>query len=275
MKRNDILLNGIVYIFLVSVALVCLIPYIWIVLASMKNNTELFNYPFLPPKKWLVDNYLKAWVSGRFGKYYKNTIVITALSVGILIPVAVLAAFPFAKMQFYGKKLLLYLVLFGLIIPFQAYMISVYYTLKTFRLLNTYMAMVLPLVAVHIPFSIFYMRAFLSGLPAELMDAAKVDGCNVLQTIGLIVVPMSKAAITSLGIFQCVLSWNAFMIPLLYVQKEAIRPITLGLMYFRGEYETSYDLSAAGAVIISIPLICIFLIFRRGFIRGLAGGAFK
>jgi raffinose/stachyose/melibiose transport system permease protein len=268
-------LNALIYLFVVVVAATCLVPYIWIFFASLKNNTEMFQHPFALPAKWLWNNYPEAWRVGRFGLLYGNTLLVTGLSIGVLIPVSVLAAYAFAKIDFYGRKTLLYAVLFGLIIPFQAYMISLYYTLRDLKMLNTYWAMIMPLVAVNIPFAIFYMRAFLLSLPSDLLDAARVDGATELQTIAMIVVPMAKSAIVSLGIFQGVLSWNAFMIPLLYVHKAGLRPITLGLMYFRGEYTSQYDLSMAAAIIVSLPLIIAFLMFRRGFVRGLAGGAFK
>ena len=274
-QARELALDTFIYVLIVTMAAVCLVPYIWVFFASLKGNTELFQHPFNLPRKWLWDNYPKAWTVGKFGHHYVNTIVVTALSVAVLVPAAVFAAFPFAKMDFYGKKLLLYIVLFGLIIPFQAYMISLYYTLRDLKFLNTYFAMIFPLVAVNIPFGVFYMRAFLLGLPSDLLDAARVDGATELQTIIRIVIPMAKSAVTSLGIFEAVLAWNAFMIPLLYVHKAKLRPITLGLMYFRGEYTTAYDLSTAGAIIVSLPLIVLFLVFRRGFVRGLAGGAFK
>ena len=119
------------------------------------------------------------------------------------------------------------------------------------------------------------MRAFFLNFPTELLDAARVDGCSEARVILEIVVPMSKSAITTLGIFQAVLSWNAFMIPLLYTQSDELRPVTLGLMYFQGRYSTNYSLTTAAAIMVSLPLIIIFLIFRRGFIQGLAAGALK
>jgi raffinose/stachyose/melibiose transport system permease protein len=235
----------------------------------------MFTSPFALPKEWHFSHYPEAWEIGKFSKYYKNTFIITILSVVILIPSVVMAAYTFTKMEFFGKKFLLYLILFGLIIPFQSFMISLYYTLRDIHLINTYFAMVFPLVAVNIPFGVFYMRAFFLNFPTELLDAARVDGCSEARVILEIVVPMSKSAITTLGIFQAVLSWNAFMIPLLYTQSDELRPVTLGLMYFQGRYSTNYSLTTAAAIMVSLPLIIIFLIFRRGFIQGLAAGALK
>ena len=275
MTKKINLAKALLYIFLVLFALLCIVPYFWVFLASFKSNPEMFTSPFSLPKQWHFSHYPEAWEIGKFSKYYKNTLIITSLSVIIFIPAVVTAAYTFSKMEFFGKKFLLYLVLFGLIIPFQSFMISLYYTLRSVHLLNTYFAMVLPLVAVNVPFGIFFMRAFFQNFPSELLDAARVDGCSEGRVLMEIVVPMSKSAITTLGIFQCVLSWNAFMIPLLYTQNDNLRPVTLGLMYFQGRYSTNYSLTTAAAIMVSLPLLIIFLIFRRGFIQGLAAGAFK
>jgi len=267
--------RGGIYLFLIAFALLAFGPYVWIVLASFKGNSEIFQSPFNLPAQWLAANYPEAWKIGRFGEYYKNTLLVTALSVGIMVPVTTMAAYSFAKLRFRGEKILMGILLFGLAVPFQSYMVSLYYTLRSIHLLNTYMAMVLPLACIQIPFGIFYMRAFFLAVPNGIIDAARVDGAKESQVISLIVVPMSKSAIVSLAIFETVFAWNAFMIPLLYVHSGRLRTITVGLMYFSGEYATNYSLTTAGAIIVSLPLLIIFLLFRRGFIRGLAAGAIK
>lgn len=272
--RDRLPLAG-VYAFLAAFALLAVGPYIWIVLASFKDNSEIFQNPFGLPDEWLVGNYPEAWVIGKFAQYYKNTIIVAALSVGIMVPLVSLAAYPFAKLRFPGQKILLGIMLFGLAVPFQSYMVSLYYTLRSLHILNSYFAMVLPLVCIQIPFGVFYMRAFYLAIPTDLLDAARVDGASELGVLARVVIPMSRAALVSLAIFETVFAWNAFMIPLLYVHTGELRTITLGLMYFSGEYATNYSLTTAGAIIVSLPLLIIFLIFRRGFIRGLATGALK
>jgi raffinose/stachyose/melibiose transport system permease protein len=151
LKRMPILPKLTIYAFAFLLALVCLMPYVWVVFASLKDNVELFDNPFGLPAKWLFDHYIKAWETGKFGMYYWNTIIIAAVSVVMLVPVASLAAYAFSKIDFYFRNALLYLVMFGMIIPFQAYMISLYFTLRDLRLLNTYFGMIMPLVAVNIP----------------------------------------------------------------------------------------------------------------------------
>ncbi len=264
-----------VYLFLGFFAAIIVIPYVWVLLGTFKNKVEVFSNPFGLPEKWLFSNYVEAWTIGRFGQYYINTVVITLLSVGIVLCSVIPAGYAFAKMDFYGGKILLYMLLLGLIIPFYSIMIPLYYILRNFHLLDTYMGMVFPLVALHIPFGVFLMRSFFVSIPSDLLDAARVDGCSELGVFTRIVIPMAQPAVSSLAIFQTVWSWNNFIVPLLYTQSDWIRPITLGLMYFEGRYTTDYRLTMTGCIIVSMPLLIVFLIFQKRFVRGFIGGAFK
>lgn len=273
--KKQLAFNVFIYIFIGLFALISIGPYIWVLLSTFKSNIEIFRSTFSLPQKWLFRNYLEAWEIGKFALYFKNSIIISILSIGIMPPVVIFAAYPFAKMDFYGRKVLLSIFLMGLIIPFYSIMVSLYFILRNLHLLDTHLAMVLPLVGLNIPFGIFLMRSFLVSLPSSLLDAARIDGCTELQVFVRVVLPLSKAAIVSVGIFQLVLTWNAFLIPLLYTQSDWIRPITLGLMYFEGRHSMNCVLTMAGCIIVSLPLLIAFLIFQRGFIRGLVSGAFK
>ncbi len=274
MKRERII-DVLVYLFVGFFAAIIVVPYFWVLLGTFKSKVEVFSNPFGLPQKWLFQNYVDAWTIGKFAVYYKNTIVITVLSVAVVLLAVILAAYAFAKMDFYGRKSILYVMLLGLIIPFYSIMIPLYYVLRNLRLLDTYLGMVLPLVALHIPFGVFLMRSFFMSVPTDLLDAARVDGCSELRVFTQIVVPMAKSAISSLAIFQTVWSWNNFIIPLLYTQSDWIRPITLGLMYFEGRYTTDYSLTMTGCIIVSLPLLIVFLIFQKRFVRGFISGAFK
>ena len=264
-----------IYLYLGAVAALVVVPYIWVLLATLKDNVEIFTKPFSLPMVWHFENYSNAWITGKFGIYYKNTIIVSGLSVLIVLGTVVPAAYAVAKLEFPGRKVVLYVLLLGLIIPFYSIMIPLFYTLRGLKLLNTYLGMVFPMVAIHIAFGIFLMRSFFLSVPRDLMDSARVDGCGELKVFTRIAMPMARSAVTSLAIFQTVWSWNEFLIPLLYSQSDRMRPIMLGMMYFEGRYTTDYSLSMAGAIIVSFPLLVIFLIFNRRFIQGFVRGAFK
>jgi raffinose/stachyose/melibiose transport system permease protein len=274
-KASLIFANIGIYVFLGFLSILTFGPYLWIVFASFKSNSEIFMGPFSLPKELLINNYIEAAKVGHLDEYYINSIIVTAATVLLYVPLISLAAYPFAKINFFGKNFFLPLLVFGLSVPFQAYMISLHTVLKNIRALNTYWGMILPLIAQHIPFGIFFMRAFFLTVPDAIIDAAKIDGATEVQVISQILMPISKSAAVSLAIFQMVAAWNSFMIPLLYVNTGKLRTLTLGFMYYSSEYSTNYSWTMSGAVIVSLPIIIVFLIFRRGFIRGLAAGSIK
>ena len=131
------------------------------------------------------------------------------------------------------------------------------------------------MIALGIPFGIFLMRAFFMSLPIELVDAAKIDGCGDFGVFWHVMVPLAKPALSTLGIVQFIASWNAFLLPLLYLQKQSLRPLTLGLLYFQTRYESDYTLISAGITIIVLPMILVYVLFQRQFIEGLTSGALK
>ena len=186
-----------------------------------------------------------------------------------------LAGYAFARHRFFGRNMIFYLFLIGLILPFQSIMIPLYYTLLDFHLLGTYWAMIVPSTALGLPFGIFIMRAFFQGLPNELSDAARVDGCNEFGVFWRVILPLAKPGMITLGIFVFLGAWNSFLLPLLYMQKESLRPLVVGLMFFQARYTTDYGLTMAGATIVSLPIILLYIIFQRQFIQGLTAGALK
>jgi len=160
-------------------------------------------------------------------------------------------------------------------VPFQSVMIPLYYNLRDYGLLGTYWAMILPATALGQPFGIFLMQAFFRGLPGELADAARVDGCNEFQTFWRVMLPMAGSAMSALFVFQFMWTWNAYLMPLLYMQREELRPLPLGLAFFRGRYTADHGLIAAGATIVSVPVIIVYVLFQRQFMRGLTAGALR
>ncbi len=263
------------YILLLFFAIISLMPFVWIVGIALKTKKEFYDSPFALPAVPQWQNLATAWDIGHFGEFFLNSVIITLPTViGVLICCS-LGGYALAKIDFVGRNILFYFFLAGIIIPFQAIMIPLYYQLRDLGLLTTYLAGVLPMIALGIPFGIFLMRAFFMSLPIELIDAAKIDGCGDFGVFWHIMVPLAKPALSTLGIVQFIASWNAFLLPLLYLQKQSLRPLTLGLLYFQTRYESDYTLIAAGITIIILPMILVYVLFQRQFIEGLTSGALK
>jgi raffinose/stachyose/melibiose transport system permease protein len=263
------------YLLLSFFAVISLLPFVWIVGIALKTKKEFYSSPFSIPAIPQWQNLVEAWDIGHFDEFFLNSAIITLPTVAGVLICCSLSGYALAKIDFVGREILFYFFLAGIIVPFQAIMIPLYYQLRDLRLLTTYWAGVLPMIALGIPFGIFLMRAFFMSLPIELIDAAKIDGCSDLGVFWHVMIPLAKPALSTLGIVQFIGSWNAFLLPLLYLQKQSLRPLTLGLLYFQTRYESDYTLIAAGITIIVIPMILVYVLFQRQFIEGLTSGALK
>ncbi len=255
--------------------LITLVPFVWMWSSALKDSSEIFRNPFALPTSIKLANLVRAWTVGRFRSYFLNTLIVTLPTVAGVVALSCLAGNALGRLRFRGRTPLLYLFLLGLMVPFQSIMIPLYYMLRDFRILGTYWAMILPATALGLPFGIFLMQAFFRGLPGELADAARVDGCNELSLFLKVMLPLTGPAVSALTVFQFMWTWNAFLMPLLYLQREDLRPLALGLLFFQGRYTQDYGLIAGGVTIATFPIIVVYVVLQRQFIRGLTAGAVK
>jgi raffinose/stachyose/melibiose transport system permease protein len=263
------------YSVLIFFVLLAIVPVFWVLSTSLKTTQEIAVSPLGPPTSWRFGNYAEAWVQGRFGKYFGNSVFVSIPIVLGTVSLASLAGYALARFKLPGRSFIFYFFLLGLMVPFQSIMIPLFYTLKDIGFLGTYWAMIVPMIALGMPFSIFFMRAFFLGLPGELADAAKIDGCNDFNVFRFVMLPLAGPAIATLSVFTFMSAWNAFLLPLIYMQKEELRPIVLGLMFFRSRYTQNIPLTMAGATIVMLPIIIVYMVFQRKFIQGLTAGAVK
>ncbi len=263
------------YAVLIAVALLCLIPFIWVWSSALKSPAEIFDAPLALPAHPTLKNVVNAWVKGRLGKYFLNSVIVAVPIVFFTVALSSLASYAFARNSFPGRQVLFYLFLIGLVLPFQSIMIPLYDTLRDVHILGTYWAMIVPSTALGLPFGIFIMRAFFQALPFELSDAARVDGCNEFGVFWHVILPLAKPGMVTLGIFSFLGAWNSFLLPLIFMQREELRPLVVGLMFFKSRYTNDYGLTMAGATIVSLPVIIVYILFQRQFIQGLTAGALK
>lgn len=264
-----------IYFVLVTFLFISVMPVLWIVLAALKDSSELNQNPFAWPTSITFENIVEAWTVGKMGKYFLNSIIVAFPRVIVILILSSLAGYAFGKLKFPGKNFLFYFFLFGLMVPIQAMLIPLYYNIQSMGMINTYWAMIIPNFGLSMPFAIFMMRAFFKDLPDELMEAAKIDGCNEFQTFFRVFLPLMVPAITSLFVFEFMWAWNDFLLPLLFVYDDNLRTLPLGLMYFFGEYTADQSLIAAGVSISIVPIIIVYIIFQRKFIEGMTAGSVK
>ena len=160
-------------------------------------------------------------------------------------------------------------------VPFQSVMVPHYYLLRDIKLLETYRALIVPSIALRLPFGIFRMRGFFRGLPPELADAARVDGANEWRVFRPVMLPMATPGLSTLVVFQFMFTWNQFLTPLVFVQRDELRPVSLGTMFLFGRYTADRGMIAAGVTIAMLPVVLLYLFLQRRFIEGITAGALK
>jgi raffinose/stachyose/melibiose transport system permease protein len=263
------------YVTLVFFAIIALYPILSMWMTALRPARDVQRNPFGFPTSFYFDNIAEAWVRGRFGDYLLNSVIITVPTVIGVVALSCLAGYGVSRFRFPGRNIMFYTLLLGLTVPFQSVMIPLYYQLQAMGLLGTYFAVILPGIAFGLPFGVFLMQAFFEDLPHELADAGRVDGCSEYRIFKDIMLPLAKPAVSSLIVFQFMKSWNEFLMPLLFLQDEDLRPVPLGLMFFQGAYTRDIGLIAAGVALATIPVILVYLIFQRQFVKGLTAGAVK
>ena len=261
------------YGMLILFALYVLVPFFWVISTALKSNLEIAKDPLGLPPNWRFENIVQAWNQGKFGRYFINSVIVTVPIVMLVVSLSSLAGYGLARLKMPGRMLIFYFFLIGLMVPFTAIMIPLFYILRDIGVLGTYWAMILPQTAISLPFGIFFMRAFFSGLPYDLTDAAKIDGCNDFGVFRRVMLPLAGPAVAALIVFNFMGSWNAFLLPLIYLQSDSLRPIMTGMMFFTTRWGVDYSMSMAGTLIVMLPIMAVYVLFQRQFIQGLTAGA--
>jgi ABC-type glycerol-3-phosphate transport system permease component len=263
------------YLVLIACGVMFILPFVWLWSSSFKTSIEIMRDPFSLPTSLHWENLVKAWTVGRFGSYIGNSFLYCATIVPAVLVLSSCAGYALGSLKVPGQKIIFPVFLLGIMVPIQAIMIPQYYQVRDLGLLGNYGGVIVPGIAVGLAFGIFLMRAFFLGLPQEIASAARLDGASEWQVFWLVMLPMARSGLITLGVFQFMISWNMFLIPLLYGQSETLRPISTGILYFFGRYQIDRGMIAAGVTLSSLPIIVVYLFFQRYFINGLTAGALK
>ena len=246
-----------------------LFPFLWMISTSLKSDSQVLIYPplWLPsPPIW--DNYPAVLKLLPFGRFLVNTMIV-AVTVTILeLITSSFAAYAFARLRFPGRDKLFLLYLATLMIPGQVTIIPNFLVMSWLGWVDTYMALIIP--AAFSAFGTFLLRQFFLSIPPELEQAARMDGCSYFGIYRHIILPLSGPALATLAVFAFMTQWNAFLWPLIVTNKEAMRTLTVGIRYFGDEAAGQFNYLMAGTVMSIIPILIVFLVLQRYFVRGVA-----
>lgn len=260
-----------VYVALCALALAILYPLFWMVMASLKTNTEFFAAAWSLPGSPQWSNWPQAWTLG-VGRFLLNSVVVTVASVVGTVLVSAWASYALSRFRFPLQSAIFFLLIGGMMLSPQVALIPLFRILRVLHIYNTYLALIVPYIAFRIPFTVFLMRAYMLGLPQEVEESAFIDGANHWQIFWRIVVPMSRPILVSAALLQALFAWNEFLFALTFLQDQALKTLPVGLLDMQSRLLTNWPVLLAGLSIAALPMVALFFATQRWFVRGLAEG---
>ncbi len=273
-SRNALIGKILLYAILILITIVMVIPFLWMLSASIKSDREVFQmnpFVWIPEvPKW--DNYIKIWTKIPMLKFVENTVFLTIVVTFLQLLTSSFAAYSFAKLEFKHKNALFLAYIATIAMPWQVYMVPQFIMMRAMGLNDKLLAMIC--LQAFSAFGVFMMKQFYEGIPSELCEAARIDGMSEYKIYAKIML-LSKPALSTLTIFTFVSTWNDYLGPLIYLKTESKKTIQLGLKMFIGQYSSEYGLIMAGSVLSLIPVIIVFLCLQKYFVEGVASTGLK
>ena len=274
MSAGQVALSVLKYGMLIGLAVIALVPFVWMVSSSFKTSIDVFSIPMRwIPTEFHWDNYLKIWERVPLLTYFKNTTVVAIIVTFMQILTSSFAAYAFAKMQFRGRDFLFMCYIGTIAVPWQVYMVPQFIMMRSIGLYDTVWALVV--LQSFTAFGVFLMRQFYLGIPNDLSEAARIDGLSEYGIWARIILPLAKPAIATLCIFTFVNTWNDYMGPMIYLTTDTNKTIQVGLRRFIQAYSADYNLIMAASLCSLIPVAVVFLFLQRYFIEGIATTGMK
>ena len=257
------------YILLAAIAVSMVLPFLWMISTSLKPPPEVIAWPpNLIPREPTWENYTGLFQAAAFHRFFLNSFIVSLLSTVSIVFTSALAGFVFSKFRFPLRNLLFLLVLATAMVPLEVYILPLYVQMVKVKWLNSYQGLVAPYLIMS--FGIFFMRQNIGhSIPDELIDAARIDGASEWRIFHTMILPLSSSAMSALAIFAFMQAWAAFIWPLLVVKQQEMYTMELGLGLFQNRFTIEFGLISAGSVVSFIPVLVVFLLFRRNIIRGI------
>lgn len=273
-EKQSTVKKVILYIAFIVITIITLIPFAWMLSASLKLEVDVFSVPI----KWIPDspqfnNYLKIWTKIPLALFTFNSFKLTVIITLIQLITSSFAAYGFSKCKFRGRDLLFVCYIITIAIPWQVYMLPQYIMMQKVHLIDTHISIIL--LQSFTAFGVFLLRQFYQSIPNELLEAARIDGLSEYGAYARIVLPLSKPAMATLTIFSFVGTWNDFMGPNIYFNSTRLKTIQLGIRMFISQYSAEYNLIMAASICSLVPVFIIYIFFQRFFIQGIATSGLK
>jgi raffinose/stachyose/melibiose transport system permease protein len=270
-KANSFL----IYLVLGVWCLIVLFPLYTMVANSLKRQRDIFRNPFVPPWPLEFDGYLTAWSDGRFDLYFRNSVLVTVVSLFLIVFLGSLAAYALANWRGRWSTFLYILFIAGLMIPIRIGTINLFQIVQALGLTDSILSLIPVYTAMGLPIAVFVLTAFIRSIPHELMDAAYVDGASEWRIYASIILPLVRPALATVIIFNLIPVWNDLWFPLIFIRAEEQRTVILGVSLLFGQYQTNWTRILAALALSALPILILYLLMSKQFIKGLTAGAVK
>jgi N-acetylglucosamine transport system permease protein len=256
-------------------ALLVIVPFLWALLASVKDSREIFGSPWDLPETWRWSNFSAAWESGGVGDYLFNSVVVVTGGVLLTMLLGSMIAYVLARYEFPGNRLVYYLFAAGMMFPVFLAIVPLFFVVQGLGMLSTYQGLILVYVAYSLPFTVFFMHAFFRTLPTSIAEAAIIDGCSHSKVFFLVMLPMARPGLLSVGIFNVLGQWNQFVLPSFLSPEKPVLAQGIATLLAQQRYEGSWGIMFAALAIAMVPVVIVYLIFYRQIQAGLTSGTLK
>lgn len=274
-KKKAKISKAIIYAFLVLMAIIYIVPLIWVFLVSFKTNSEIFTNPFGLPESFYLDNFTFALTAGKLGVATLNSAIVCITTLILSMIIGSMAAFAISRLRWKLSKVCLTYFLIGMMIPIHCVLIPLFTRFAKIGLSNNLLGLIIPYLTFSLPVTIYIMTGFFENLPNELIEAACIDGASIYQIFSKVMLPLSKTGLFVTGLMTFVANWNELLLAMVFISDEAKKTLPVSLSKFVGPYNTNYSQMFAAIIIAIIPTIIVYCAFSNQIVEGLTAGSVK
>lgn len=269
------IVKTLIYIFLSFLAVIYLLPLVWVIYVSLKDDKTLFVSPWSMPEHLMFENYGFAWTAGKLGVATLNSAIVCFTTLALCLIIGSMAAFAIGRMRWKFANAMMTYFLTGMMIPVHCILIPLFTKFAKMHLTNNLLGLILPYLTLSLPLTIFIMTGFFKGLPNELFESACIDGCSIYKIFTHIAFPLSRTGLFVTGLMTFVANWNELLLAMVFISDDSKKTLPVSLSKFVGPYNTNYSQMFAAIVIAIIPTIIVYCCFSNSIVDGLTQGAIK
>jgi raffinose/stachyose/melibiose transport system permease protein len=274
-KSEQLVRKVFLYIFCAIGSFISLYPLYFIVISSVKNNSQIFSTPFTPPVVFELDNYRRAFEIGGVGIQFINSLILSTSSLIVTLILSSMISFAVSRLKFRVKNFIRVYFVMGMMVPIQSIIVPLAFAANMLRLRDNYFILIFLYAAFYMPMSIFVISGFMSSLPGSLEEAAVIDGCTMYGVFWRIILPLSRPALATVSIFVFMYCWNDLLTPMVLIGKAELRTVSVGLLNFLGARNSDYGGLMAAVFIALLPPLLIYIFMQENVVKGITSGANK